>query len=599
MDHWAPPQEWGVGAHAKHLKNLYVYFWRWASLKVFGSGWYAATGEKDKDRSGIVCFITAAAFLNGDGFQRMREDLRRSCAAVWVVDCSPEGHQPEVSTRIFQGVQQAVCIVLAVRPPNKSAATPAQLKFLALPSGRREIKFTALADVSLDDTRWVDGRAGWRDAFLPAQEGVWASLPPLADLFSWSGPGVMPGRTWAVSPDVPSLKRRWAVLQREGDLTSKERLFHPQLRKGKVASRHINKIVKGDLGAYPTPTVSINDDTGPLVSPIRYAFRSFDRQWLPPDSRLLNDPRPRLWEGYSPRQLYITAPDDAPTTLGPAISLTAIVPDQNHFKGYAGGSVYPLWRNPAATVSNVKPTLLAHFAKTYGASVAPEDVMAYLAAVMAHPAFTARFQKDLVRPGLRVPVTADAKLFAKATALGREVVWLHTCGERFADPKAGRPARAPRLPHDAPSIPKGGTIPGAPEPLPDDMHYDAAKRRLHIGKGYIDNVPPEVWAYEVSGMNVLRQWFSYRKRDRKRPIIGDRRQPSPLGDIQPDHWPHEYTPDLLDLLNVLGRIVALEPQQAKLLEEILSGPLIDHATLTAAGALQTQVSAAAAAAEER
>ena len=117
------------------------------------------------------------------------------------------------------------------------------------------------------------------------------------------------------------------------------------------------------------------------------------------------------------------------------------------------------------------------------------------------------------------------------------------------------------------------------------MHYDAAKRRLHIGKGYIDNVPPEVWAYEVSGMKVLHQWFSYRKRDRKRPIIGDRRPPSPLGDIQPDHWPHEYTTDLMDLLNVLGRLVALEPQQAELLEEILSGRLLDHATLTAAGAL--------------
>jgi hypothetical protein len=45
------------------------------------------------------------------------------------------------------------------------------------------------------------------------------------------------------------------------------------------------------------------------------------------------------------------------------------------------------------------------------------------------------------------------------------------------------------------------------------------RRRLHIGKGYIDNVLPEVWGYEVSGMNVLRQWFSYRKRDRTLPII--------------------------------------------------------------------------------
>jgi hypothetical protein len=28
LDDWQPPPEWGVGAHAKHLRNLYVYFWR-------------------------------------------------------------------------------------------------------------------------------------------------------------------------------------------------------------------------------------------------------------------------------------------------------------------------------------------------------------------------------------------------------------------------------------------------------------------------------------------------------------------------------------------------------------------------------------------
>ena len=31
---WMPPPEWNVGAHAKHLRNLYVYFWRWAAWKV-------------------------------------------------------------------------------------------------------------------------------------------------------------------------------------------------------------------------------------------------------------------------------------------------------------------------------------------------------------------------------------------------------------------------------------------------------------------------------------------------------------------------------------------------------------------------------------
>jgi hypothetical protein len=202
--------------------------------------------------------------------------------------------------------------------------------------------------------------------------------------------------------------------------------------------------------------------------------------------------------------------------------------------------------------------------------------MAYLAAVMAHPAFTARFASDLVQPGLRVPLTANAELFAEAVALGREVIWLHSYGERFADPMADRPKQAPRLPRgEAPHIPASGAIPSTPEPLPDVMEYDAAKRRLRIGKGYVENVTPEMWAYEVSGKEVLRHWFSYRRLDRSRPIIGDRRPPSPLEKIQPESWPAEYTTDLLDLLNVLGRLIALEPAQADLLERICAGGLID------------------------
>jgi Type ISP C-terminal specificity domain len=583
MDRWDLPPEWGAGAHAKHLKNLYVYFWRWATLKVFGSGWYAATGEKEQDRSGIVCFITVAGFLNGPGFQKMREDLRRDCAAIWVIDCSPEGHQPEVNTRIFEAVQQPVCIVLAVRTPNKDRDKPARLSFMAMPEGhRKHDKFPALAKLSLRDRKWVAGPTGWRDPLLPEQEGAWASFPALEQLFVYNGSGVMPGRTWIIAPDATSLGARWSRLIREKDPIRREMLFHPHEGGDKTSTKRASKGLMG----HETRLEPVSVDAKPVVAPIKYSLRTLDRHWIIPDNRVINRPNPTLWDAHSDKQIYLTAPEDRTPENGPALSICGLIPDLHHYHG-RGGRAYPLWRNAEGTVSNVSPALLAHLAKAYGTRVAPEDVMAYLAAVMAHPAFTARFQKDLVRPGLRVPITADASLFAKATALGREVVWLHTYGERFADPKAGRPAGAPRQPKDkAPTIPKGGTIPGAPEPLPDDMHYDAAKRRLHVGKGYIDNVPPEVPAYEVSGMNVLKQWFSYRKRDRKRPIIGDRRPPSPLGDIQPEHWPHEYTSDLIDLLNVLGRLVALEPQQAKLLDEILPGPLLDNATLSAAGALQ-------------
>ena len=72
--------------------------------------------------------------------------------------------------------------------------------------------------------------------------------------------------------------------------------------------------------------------------------------------------------------------------------------------------------------------------------------------------------------------------------------------------------------------------------MPDTIKYDATRKRLLVGTGYVENVEPAAWSYEVSGKQVLVQWFSYRKKNRERPIIGDRRRPSPLGDIQPDHW---------------------------------------------------------------
>src|SRR5437868_8596252 len=157
--------------------------------------------------------------------------------------------------------------------------------------------------------------------------------------------------------------------------------------------------------------------------------------------------------------------------------------------------------------------------------------------------------------------------------------------ERFFDPNVDRPKKAPRLPKEsAPYIPAGGAIPSAPEPLPDTMDYDPANRRLSVGKGYVENVTPEMWAYEVSGKQVLWHWFSYRRRDRSRPIIGDRRPPSPLDSIQPGSWLPEYTTDLLDLLNVLGRLIALEPRQADLLSRICDNPLLSAEELRNAGA---------------
>jgi len=575
---WMPPREWGAGAHSKHLRNLYIYFWRWATWKVFD--------HHPANRAGIVCYITVAGFLGGPGFQKMRDYLRRTCDDIWVIDCSPEGHQPEVATRIFQGVQQPVCIVLASRSAKSDPSVPAKVRFHALPTGHRTEKFKALGELRLKASEWIDCPTEWRAPFLPASTGAWATYPKLEDLFIYNGSGVMPGRTWIIAPDAESLERRWQKLV-HAPAEEKEVLFHPHLRAGKIGDKHSRKVVAKGLAGYEATTKSVADEKGSCLPPIRYGFRSFDRQWIIPDSRVINQPNPDLWALHSDRQVFFTALSRTSPSSGPALTITGLVPDLDHYKGSFGGRVFPLWRDAGASSANLPPKLLPFLAQRLGCAVSAEDFIAYLAATAAHPAFTARFQDDLLTPGLRIPITAAAATFTEAAALGRTVIWLHTFGERLADPDHGRPAQPPRLPAEKrPNIPKDGAIPQTPDAMPNTIDYDATKQRLLIGTGYVENVPPAVWRYEVSGKQVLLQWFSYRRRDRERPIIGDRRPPSPLGLIQPDHWLAEYTTELINVLNVLGWLVELEPQQAALLEKICAGPTMSVDELSVAGAFQ-------------
>lgn len=76
----------GDGNYEFVLKNLYIYFWRWAMWKVFES--------IPNSTDGVVCFITPTGYLNGPGFKGMREWIRKNTSKGWIINLTPEGMQP-------------------------------------------------------------------------------------------------------------------------------------------------------------------------------------------------------------------------------------------------------------------------------------------------------------------------------------------------------------------------------------------------------------------------------------------------------------------------------------------------------------------------
>jgi hypothetical protein len=153
--------------------------------------------------------------------------------------------------------------------------------------------------------------------------------------------------------------------------------------------------------------------------------------------------------------------------------------------------------------------LLSHLGSTLGVSVSAEDVLAYIAAVTAHPGFTRRFQKQLRQPGVRVPLTADLTLWNRAVPIGREILWLHTYGSRFDDPTVGR-TRSERALVERSGVKCLAPVRSLPERLPERLTYDPDAQSLSVGNGVFAPVRQEVVDYTVSGRRVVWRWLNDR-----------------------------------------------------------------------------------------
>jgi hypothetical protein len=311
------------------------------------------------------------------------------------------------------------------------------------------------------------------------------------------------------------------------------------------------------MKSLPTPVSNkaIDDATeDDPVPPIeRYAYRSFDRQWIFADNRLLDRAAPPLWLSHGSEQIYLTSLLTGILGEGPAIMVASSIPDKHHFRGSFGGrDVIPLWRNAAATQPNVTGGLLDTLSEEYGETVSPEELFAYAYAVLGSPAYTESFSEELSIPGPRLPITKDNALFRRGADLGRWLVGLHTYGERFGG-----------------SVPRGTAriekaIPDTPEGYPENYSYDPAEKTLKVGEGEIRPVQPEVYNYSVSGLEVVKSWLGYRRKNPRG------RSSSPLDDIRPETWTGDMTRELLQLLWVLEATAEKEPELAALLEEIIA-----------------------------
>ncbi|MGH8950740.1 MAG: type ISP restriction/modification enzyme [Acidimicrobiia bacterium] len=546
------------GKQEYKLHDLAIYFWRWALWKAFES-----TPEQP---AGIVAFITTYAYLNGPGFAGMRRYIRQEADFGWIIDMSTEGHWSSVGTRVFPGVPHPVCIGIFARCSQPRRNTRAEIQYLAV-SGKQENKFSKLKRIHVTSTAWQECPKGWTDPLRPVQDNSWTRYPLIDDLLPYTSLGVTCNRAWVHAPEAEILKNRWRILIRASP-TEKRRLIK------ETDDRTIDKVISPFPGLLAGTTIKNEADILPRIEPI--SFRSFDQQYMIADQRVVDRFRSDLWTIHGPKQVWLVTHLRAPLTNGPAAVFTAHIPDTDCFKGHNGGRAIPLYRDTDNRIFNVTPKLILLLHSKLGLEVGGHELVAYIAGIVAHSGYTARFHTELQQPGVRIPLTTDPTLWCEAISIGKQIIWLHTFGERFYDGINGRPMKRPSA--GRPGV--VGSIASGQENIPESIEYEAPNRSILLGSARIEPVSPEVWAYEVSGMRVIKHWFNYRKRK-----PAGRRGGSDLDNITAESWTLEMTEQLRDLVAVLEGCVKLEAQQADLLGQIVNGPLITTADLTEAAIL--------------
>ncbi|MGI5400013.1 type ISP restriction/modification enzyme [Streptomyces sp. CA-135486] len=347
-------------------------------------------------------------------------------------------------------------------------------------------------------------------------------MPKLDELMPWGTAPLRLGRPWVMAPDAASLKARWDALIRAGG-DERDALF------GCTRSRTPHSAVS-QLPGQRTGTVRFVREDGRCPAPVRVTHGPFDQQWLIPDHRLIDTARPELWRVADDHQVFVVEHGWVAEASGPAVSVSAVLPDGRSPAGRPG-RIRPLYRRPGGIEPNLAPGLLSALSGRYGHQVDAGEVAAWIAAAARSTA-----------AGCVVPLPADPDVWLSGVELGRRMTGIQLRGARGGE--------RPRLP--------GGRRPyvrAAVPARPDAIAYDADDEVLSLGEGRISPVPAEAWDFHVGGVRVLELWFE------RRTVAGE---PGTLEAIRPPAWPQEWTSELLELITVLALLGELLSQQREL-----------------------------------
>lgn len=488
----------GLEERKINLDDDYIKFLRYAQWKIEQTG------------NGIVGVITNNSYLDGITHREMRHKLLQTFDKIYILNLHGNGNKGETDQNVFD-IKVGVAIVLFVKL-SKPIEEKEIYYYSITENGKtttRKEKFDFLLRNDYSTVNWK--RINPKDPYYwfinkdERHEAEYNNGIFITDIFNLYSTGVETGKdSLVIDFDQEKLKSR-----------INEILINP-------ADEKIQE--KYNLTSMPNWNPDIFKNAKfQTENFIKINYRPFDSRYIFYDKYALHRNRYEVMINMLNNNnigISFSKTWDI-KSLWSAVFVSDIIIDEH----YVGGKSYfaPLYLIKKVTnTSNlkqdklfkkknqssdyysdyyanldVKPNFKSEFiqflSKKYNFYFKPEEVFYYVYAILNSPAYRKKYYEFLKINYPKIPFVDDLTKFKKLASLGQKLVELHLLKISKADSKLAEFKE------------KGNDY-------IEKVRYDAKTEKLYINATqYFDNIPEEIWNFEIGGYQVLYKWLNERK----------------------------------------------------------------------------------------
>lgn len=401
----------------------------------------------ERNKCGIIGFINPHGFLDNPTFRGMRWNLLSTFDKIYTINLHGNYKKKEVcpdgspDENVFD-IQQGVSINLFIKTGEKKASELGKVYYYDL-YGKREEKYDFLTNTPFSEVKYQE-------------------LQPVAPMYFF----------------VP---KNFGLMDEYEKGVSISSLF--SLGSMGITTGHDKEMVS---------LQSFKSDYN-----FQYSYRPFDIRWINYDIKQITRARANVMNNLKKPNIALCLIKVNSSSDGLfKVLMSAGLTDKTILSSKDNANVFPLYlytkefgeekKNP-----NLKKEEWQKFNDAVGKETTPEEILAYIYAVLHSLSYRERYKEFLKVDFPRIPLPKTAKEFNRLTAIGQQLIDLH-------------------LMNNTQSWKCTTTFPEVGSQQVDFQEWKDGQVWIN-DKQYFGNVPESVWEFYIGGYQPAQKWLKDRK----------------------------------------------------------------------------------------